>query len=865
MKTNVGVIILGLLAAQFGSPAQAIPVPSGVEPAPEDTTYDAICGIGIRKRLTGPDAKDWFDGNGMFDPLQNGGVSGSGTLIAPDLVLTVRHLFPTEQKICIESLDDYFCPTCSPSSSRRWVARFRRNPDGTVGTMGEFPVPPHDVRGPESFHHVEIVGAIEVGTFGNCPDSVILILAEPVTHIQPLLMAEVDPRPFPTVGLNDPDGVPGGTTHGADVVHDLTYAGWGSSTPGSTPHGSGQLRFRTGGLGTFPTSSPLFSRAIGDAPVDLHDSGSPVLVSTGADTLAILRTVSSVSEHGMHQGWKVGGRESGFWITDPRLTGVITAAEWFDVTTSPVPLEPGYGQSDGRVDLADVLYTAAETTLGNLAVDFTGSADPNDPDYGVPDGVADGTDFAFYVVELLARSESHVGPWPPLPLTARGADTDGDGRFTANDFEAPGLSAGQLSRFDFDRDGVITPSETTLVAGILQEFGHGLLADLNGDGVTDYSDFDEIIALLQITDPWSGQTHGEPAYRVSLDANLDGFNTLFDRRDIAALFLPGEVADAAHLTSIEKDALGAEPDFAVTRMDRFAAFWELHDDVPRCHMLDTTGSGDPASPAWGRPDQVVDDADLKHFLWRQYEVFGPGGPLADPDVTRRMWPAFDANGSGRLTYDDFLYLEALDPLSPEALLWDLDGDGVFTPYGSGTPGSDTVPLVTAMFGLGWNQGVLGDFDGDASPTSCCTTGSVVVCLPPLCIPAVDVVADCDDYWAIWEQVWCLNNNLFNGRSFFADTDEGYLPVLDADLDGANDLYDQCQVLLVGIGAADLNLDGLLNQADFDFYMELFNEGNLAVDLASPLGELTIADVQAYLGLYTDNACDIPASVPLPCP
>ena len=849
-----------------GSVCLAIPVPSGIEPGPADTTYDSICAVGKRHRMTGHGALDWMTSGGQFDPLRSGGNTGTGTLIAPNLVLTARHLWSFGDDCPQQSIDDYLCaPWESCNQNKHWVVRFRRNPDGTVGTMGEFPIPPSTVRGPESFHHVDVIGAIELD---DCTDSVILILDENVGHIDPLPLVAADARRFPTIGLNDPD--PFGPPHGdhePDVTHDIVFAGWGSSTAPQNAQGSGQLRFRLGAQGAFPYGGVLDALAVDHQPVSLHDSGAPILIATDDGRVAAMKTVRGYVTYsgGSQDYWYVGGAATDVWFGEPQISGMIEPPVWLDVTGSPEPADPMYGLWNGLVDLADVLYVAAETTLGNLSVDFTSTADPNGTGYGVPDGVADATDYVYYADLLAARPASTVGPWPPLPLSASGVDNTGDHRFTASDYAGPGLSPGQLAKFDFDRDGTVGASDVALAADIESRFGHGALADVDGDGDSDIDDLDDIIETLQVEDPWDGSTFGDPGYHVVLDANLDGYTTIFDRRAIAAFLLPGEVADAESISDLEQSPLGDVPDFSVSRMDRFAAFWELLRGAGSYEMLDTSSSGDPDSSLWGTPDQVSDGADLRHFLYRQHEVFGPSGPLPDPDVTTRMWPAFDADGNGRLTFADFEYLQALDPASAEALLWDLNGDGVFTPYDGVAPAPDTLYVFNTILAYAWNQGPLGDFDGDTDPTECCITiGSITFCIPDLCIPATDLAPDCDDFWALYEEIRCRNNNLFDGRRYFSDADEQYLAVLDADLDGDNDLSDQYRVVMVGIGVADLNIDSLLDVDDVNLFLELFADGDMVTDIAAPFGSLDFMDVSAYLALFAADLCNAPTGHPRPC-
>lgn len=120
-------------------------------PADDDTRFDAVGAWGHTARLypgRGHDAEhQWY---------------GAAVLIAPDVVLTAKHLLPNgEDRL--------------PRPGTMTV-RFRRHTDGTLGTKAD---------GADSYHQVPIE------RFILCPgsDLMLCILREPVEHIQP---AELD-------------------------------------------------------------------------------------------------------------------------------------------------------------------------------------------------------------------------------------------------------------------------------------------------------------------------------------------------------------------------------------------------------------------------------------------------------------------------------------------------------------------------------------------------------------------------------------------------------------------------------------------------------------------------------------------------
>jgi hypothetical protein len=845
------------LAAISGLAAGAIPEPPGQEPSVSDQRFDAVCAVGKTYRMRGPDALDWIDENGVFNPYRHGGNTGSGTLIAPNLVLTALHLWDSSVQC---DLDNYLCgPNESCGQDRKWTVRFRRHPNGMLGTMGEHPIPPNTVRGPDSFYYVDVIGAIELP---NCDrDSVILVLEHDVTHIDPIPIAGNLSRPFPGIGLNSPPFY-----DDPDRVFDATVAGWGSLIGNDQWGGNGQLRFVEG--------ASLVSQGAGQnigfydgatSPVNNGDSGCPLLLESESGDFMVTMNING--DFRSHFRASSTSPWTKLQVLDPYMDSPFE----FDFTGSAVPGEPEYGSWDGTVDLTDLLYIAAEAQAGNLAVDLSGSSDPASPSYGVPDGVANMVDLDYAVDRLASRTINPVGPWTGRILVPGDADNNADRRFTSADYSDPSLSANEVAKFDFDRDGVIGSGDLAIADQLHTAFGHGVAGDLNADGVFDEADRSKIAALITSSNLWDSYEISDPEYNILLDANLDGYLTDYDRRAIAALHLPGEngTATAAYGTV---SSVGL-PDFEVTRFDRLLMIWNLlgsQTGSVAVASTDLTGSADPSSPDWGVPDEVTDIRDLKYFLMRHYEVYGPGGAFPTGDVHKPMWAPYDANGDGRLNYADFEYLQALDPLSAEALEWDLDNDGVFEPFdpGNGGNGEDTLGVFTSIIRYGYNHGALGDFDGSTTPTACCEIlGEFEYCAPVLCTPAVDTAPDCEDYRLIYEEL-CNQNDLFDGRSYFRDVDEGYVAALDADLDGDNDIEDRYFVVLHGLEITDLDLDSRLSANDVSIYLDLYGNQHPAADIAEPFGVIDPFDVIEFNTRFSANVCNSVTDsnqAPWPCP
>ena len=130
---------------------------NGEAPAKDDTRFDAVA------------SHRWF--NDVFkDDATGTGWSGCAVLIAPDVVLTAKHVL--------------IAPRAIESASKPGVfsVRFRRHTDGSVG---------NNKAGADSYHSVRVKEWIDVGD----ADLAMGILEKEVTHIKPARIL-LDEKPF---------------------------------------------------------------------------------------------------------------------------------------------------------------------------------------------------------------------------------------------------------------------------------------------------------------------------------------------------------------------------------------------------------------------------------------------------------------------------------------------------------------------------------------------------------------------------------------------------------------------------------------------------------------------------------------------
>ncbi|HVZ95006.1 MAG TPA: hypothetical protein VG797_10905, partial [Phycisphaerales bacterium] len=171
--------VVGLVIGVVAINERASGVVNGQVPAVDDTRFDAVAAFSLT---------DWLNGV-TFEHNH----FGNGTLIAPDTMVMAKHLLPSNAEYGTQPPSGYYS------------FRFRRNPDGSLGTIAQ---------GWQSFYHVPVVKFIYPDQ-RRYPDVVFAKLASPVTHITPMGVA--------------PQGKVAALAVGASTI---TFAGWGTTGPG---------------------------------------------------------------------------------------------------------------------------------------------------------------------------------------------------------------------------------------------------------------------------------------------------------------------------------------------------------------------------------------------------------------------------------------------------------------------------------------------------------------------------------------------------------------------------------------------------------------------------------------------------------
>ncbi len=344
-------------------------VVGGSEPAQSDKRFDCVCAFGTA------------------GGVRAGNNFGSGTLIAPNMVLIAAHLAEPTGEFGEEPIPP----------NRDFGVRFRRSPDGSIGSSTN----------PDGFHDVDVV---EIRYFGTMPfsgypaniDAAVAILAEPVTHIEP---AHVSASALDQSGPGAP----------------LVVAGWGNRTIGANCQSTRDRgRLRTAQVEATYVSDGLIlwpDACVGGAGPALYDSGGAVF-STGCDERVSLVGVIV---------YRIGGTSVAGISQTPNA----------DLIRHPPGVAAFDYTGDGQVDHHDLSRFIAHFNAGSLCadVDDDGQVSAGDasliedattetPDLCPCDftgnGILDSDDFFSFVNLYYAGNEL--------------AELDGDGVVTEQDF-----------------------------------------------------------------------------------------------------------------------------------------------------------------------------------------------------------------------------------------------------------------------------------------------------------------------------------------------------------------------------------------------------------------------------------------------
>lgn len=270
---------------------------------------DAVCALGFYGTIgrAAPNSASTF---------------GCGTLIAPNMLLCARHSFPTVNGGWAAG---YQSMTSGEEFS--FIARFRRKPDGSIGSTAG---------GNSSYHLVNITGYL---TPSPASDICIAYLAEAVDHIDPLPLSD---------SLASSDGI--------------TIAGWGvdgaTLGAGSQP---GDVRLIDVAAQSVVPASPFFGWPLSPFTANTYDSGGAV-IKVIEDDWHLVGIITAF----------YGGVNVAHWEHNPsfQLPNFYTPSpdpdppeEWTMPTNIVFPTFDGYIHSIGGVDVGD--FSGATLTIAH--------------------------------------------------------------------------------------------------------------------------------------------------------------------------------------------------------------------------------------------------------------------------------------------------------------------------------------------------------------------------------------------------------------------------------------------------------------------------------------------------------------------
>lgn len=544
------------------------PEPGSVQYLQEIEKYlaiEAVCGVGTTNRLVhGP----------TIDSTNN--ISGTGLLIAPNMVLTAAHVIGTRFITDYDQL--YFeYPTddemIDPASGDPVLSvRFRLDPFGNIGDI--------QVGGP-SYYQVPVKRVLFSNVvFAGDPneqgsplehDIAILILADTEFDPPPFNRGWIDhitPSPIAPVNLPSQHPVWGvfagyGPVPNLDLSSpaccargDLRYADLSSFvfTNRDDSYTNALTKMITGRYPrAIATSNPSFSRgsiANLSGLVGVGDSGSLLFLET--------ETGQYIATGGVPSG---GGPSSitDFYYSDSwdamfsSLMNVygypdMLPTDALDITTSPGTGGPSYGWGNWSIDASDALAVAA------------GLASNSWSDWNKDDTI-NKNDFSAYISALESAQNSYHFR-PVFPLRTGLEDIDGDGRFNVNDVimlaTLNGSDSSEYMAYDLNGNGMIDAGDISLFSFVLGKrgespgggqpgpllFDHGILGDVNRDGSIDEDDISQI-AAFDLAGGFNTILSSDPLYDVVYDANLDDIIENFDAQLILAVVIPGDLGVAS--------------------------------------------------------------------------------------------------------------------------------------------------------------------------------------------------------------------------------------------------------------------------------------------------------------------------------
>ncbi len=288
--------------ALLHAPTTALAISNGVAPKPEDTRYDAVAALSFAHWLgLDPVTGEVSSTCGGAANCQENNWFCNATLLSSTTIVTAKH--------------------CVASPPPPYAVRFRRHASGTLGTLDG---------GPSSYHHVRVM---EWHTVPGNIDMMFGTLAKAVTHIQPI-------GPL-TLGV-------GTLAVGTPVEH----AGWGKQGPLFNEGPLTELRLCATSLASTPTISFGTVSPGANPPncsVNMHDSGSPILIQGPGGALRTLGVTTSVGA-----GMTFIGLPG-----PPTLPLVHTPFDGYDLAL--------------RVEMADQLLGPKDTVMFGVAAEDVGA------------------------------------------------------------------------------------------------------------------------------------------------------------------------------------------------------------------------------------------------------------------------------------------------------------------------------------------------------------------------------------------------------------------------------------------------------------------------------------------------------------